>query len=41
METFIKQLKTWTKINEDVREFEKFPDFIKSLSLITDTFLAK
>ena len=31
METFTKQLRTWTEINDDVPEFVKFHNFIESL----------
>ena len=36
METFVKQLQTWTDINEDVPEFVKYHDFIESLKTNKD-----
>ena len=31
LETYIKQLQTWTEINEDIPEFVKFQDLAESL----------
>ena len=31
LDSFIKQLKTWSKINNEVPEFMKFHDFMESL----------
>ena len=36
METFVKQIETWTEINEDVPEFVKYHDFIESLKVNKD-----
>ena len=31
LETFIKQLETWTELNEDIPEFMKYNDLVESL----------
>ena len=36
LETYIKQLKTWAEINEDVPEYVKYQDFIESLNTNKD-----
>ena len=36
LETFTKQLQTWTEINDEVPEFVKFHDFVESLKMNKD-----
>ena len=36
LETFMKQLQTWTKINQEIPEFMKFHDFMESLKVNKD-----
>ena len=36
LETFKKQLQTWTEINEEIPEFMKYHDFMESLKVNKD-----
>ena len=36
LETFMKQLQTWTEINQEIPEFMKFHDFMESLKVNKD-----
>ena len=41
LETFIKQLETWSEVNDEVPEFMKYHDFVESLKQNKDIYVAE